>query len=285
MTAQELKCDVQVNAQKIRDVNREVFKNMEKSISQFMNNRNWIDDEFKEEERIECSMLIKITGQASQGTYKANVTIQSSRPVYQSDYNTVMLNYVDKNWKFDYTQYQSIEFNKNSFVSNLSSMLAYWAYMIIALDYDSFSPKGGTPYYEQAKTIVNNVSEDKSEAPGWKAFESNKNRYWFVENMLNNKFVKIRDLYYQYHRKGLDLMYKDLKKGRSNIFDALKSIESLARDYPNNMLFQIFFQAKSNELVGIFSEAPKSKKASAVQLLYRIDPSNANKYSKMLKNK
>jgi len=282
---QELKCDVQVNAQKVRDVNQQVFKTLQKSVSQFMNNRSWTDDQFKTEERIECSMLINITGQKSEGTYKANVTIQSSRPVYNSGYNTVILNYVDKDWVFDYQQHQSIQFTKNTYVSNLSSMLSYWAYMIIGLDYDSFSKKGGTPFYNKAQNIVNNVPSNlsESEAPGWKPFESDKNRYWFVENMLNSKFSQMRNVYYEYHRKGLDLMYEDVKKGRGNIFNALKSMEKLAKDYPNNMLIQLFFQAKYDELIGIFSEAPQSKKAAAVQLLYRVDPDHANEYSQMLK--
>lgn len=285
--AQELKCDVQVNAEKVQNVNPQVFKTFEKTVNEFMNNRSWTDAQFAPEERIECSMLINITEEVSTGTYKANVTIQSSRPVYNSGYNTVMLNYVDKDWVFDYTQYQSIEFNKNTFLSNLSSMLAYWSYMIIGLDYDSFSKMGGSPYFSQAQTIVNNVPSNLSggKSKGWKPFDSDQNRYWFVEHMQNNKFKAIRNVYYQYHRKGLDLMYDDAKKGRDNILNTLKSLESMAKSYPNNMLLQLFFMAKSDELVGVFSEAPAPKKAAAVQLLYRIDPNNANKYSKMMKNK
>lgn len=282
---QELKCDVQVKADKVRDVNQQVFKTLQKSVREFMNNRSWTDDNFKPEERIECSMLINITGKKSEGKYEANVTIQSSRPVYNSSYNTVMLNYVDKDWVFEYQQHQSIQFTKNTFVSNLSSMLSFWAYMIIGLDYDSFSKKGGEPYYNRAQNIVNNVPSNLSEgvAPGWKPFESDQNRYWFLENMQNSKFGEMRNVYYKYHRQGLDMMYEDVKKGRENIFNALKSMETLAKDYPNNMLIQLFFQAKSDELIGIFSEAPQAKKAAAVQLLYRVDPDHANEYSQMLK--
>lgn len=283
--AQELKCTVQINAQKLQTTEARVFKTLESHAFEFMNNRKWTDDVFLNEEKIECSVFINITEELGTDKFRAQVSIQSSRPAFNSAYNTVLLNFADKDWVFNYVEYQPLDFNENAYISNLTSMLAFYAYIIIGLDYDSYSLKGGTPYFVKAQSVVNNVPSNLSseDAPGWKPFDSNRNRYWLVENLLSSKYEPIREAYYQYHIQGLDVMSEDIKSGRQVILNTLKNVEKVASDYPNSMLLKVFFDAKSEELISIFSDASPTEKSTAVQLLYKSDPGNSSKYAKIMK--
>lgn len=282
LKAQELNMSVQVIARQVQQTDQQVFRTLETSIREFMNNRRWTSDNFAVSERIECGMVINITEELSGNRFKANVTIQSSRPVHNSAYNTVLLNHNDRDWEFEYVEHQPIEFNPNSFQNNLSSLLAFYAYLIIGLDYDSFSPKGGDPYFDMAQNIINNIPSNL-DVSGWRAFDSNRNRYWMIENLLNSRYESVRETIYNYHLNGLDKMYEDLTDGRKNIIESLRLMEKAAVENPNTQLITMFFNAKSDELVNIFSQAPQQEKAQVIQLLYRMDSGNTSKYSRILR--
>lgn len=283
--AQELNCTVEVIAQKLSSADPKIFKTLQSQIYDFMNSRKWTSDVFGVNERIECKMLINVTEELGSDNYRATVSIQSSRPIFNSSYNSVLLNYSDKDWVFDYVEYQPLEFNENVFTSNLTSMLSFYAYMIIGMDYDSYALKGGTPYFLKAQSIMNTVPQTLGDkAPGWKPFDGTRNRYWMVENLTNAKYDAIRDASYLYHLKGLDLMYDNIKVGRQNVLAALKKMEPIVRDFPSTMAIQMFFDAKRDELISMFSKATPNDKNSAYQSLVVLDPTNAEKYSALLKN-
>jgi len=282
---QELNCKVEITSAKLQTTDPKVFQTLKTSVYEFMNNRKWTNDVFKPEEKIECSMFINVTEEVATNVFRAQVNIQSSRPVFNSDYNSVLLNHVDKDWVFEYTEYQPLEFNENDFISNLTSMLAYYAYLIIALDYDSYSLYGGTPWYQKAQTIVNTIPSNLSseQAPGWKPFDNDKNRYWIIDNLLNTRYSPVREALYQYHRQGMDVMYENMNNGRQVVLNGIRKVAEVAEEYPNAMAIKIFFNAKSEELVSLFTGAPPNEKANAVQLLYKADPTNSSKYARIMK--
>ncbi|GIV34314.1 MAG: DUF4835 domain-containing protein [Chitinophagales bacterium] len=284
-SAQELRCKVEVISKKLQTTEAKVFKTLETSVFEFMNNRKWTNDFFKEEEKIECSLFINVTEELGANRYRAQVNILSSRPVFNSDYNSVILNHSDKDWVFEYSEFQPLDYNENEFTSNLTSMLAFYAYLIIGLDYDAFSLNGGTPYFQKAQTIVNNIPSGLSSdvAPGWKAIDSDKNRYWIVENLLNPRYAPIRQALYEYHLQGLDVMYEDAAKARLVILNAVRKVGEVAEEYPTALLVRMFFNAKSEELIQIFSGAPPNEKVTILQVLYKADPVNSSKYARIMK--
>ena len=283
MFGQDLNCVVTVNAEKVTQTDPKIFKTLETSIFEFMNTRKWSDDIFKPEERIECQILITITEELSSDKFKAQASVVSRRPVYGSDYNSTLLNFVDKDFEFYYAEYQPLEYNDNQYTSNLTAMLAYYAYMIIGLDYDSFAQKGGDKYFLKAQTIVNQASN--SDSKGWKSFDGTRNRYWYVTNILDPKFAGIRDAIYQYHRQGLDQMYNDQTKPITKVTKALQTLDNTNRTSPNSMFVQLFFSAKSDELLGLYSKATPAEKSKAVSYLTRLDPVNADNYQELLTGK
>lgn len=283
--AQELKCTVEIIAQKLQTTDVRVFQTLETAIFEFMNTRKWTSDVFKVEEKIECSIFINVTEESSANIFRAQVSIQSSRPIFNSDYNSVLLNYADKDWIFEYKEFEQLEFSDNDFRSNLTSMLAYYAYVIIGLDYDSYALNGGTPYYQKAQAVVNSIPSSLGSdiAPGWRPFENVNNRYWIVDNLLNTRFSPIRESMYLYHRSGMDVMYDNMTNGRQVILNCLRQVGEVAAEYPNSPFIRLFFNAKSEELINIFSGATPNEKANAVQLLYKCDPVNSGKYAKIMK--
>ena len=281
--AQELKCNIQVVSNKVQGVNRKIFQTLQSELYEFMNNTNWTNHLYTNEERIECNILIQIGKQISSDEFQATLQIQSRRPVYNSSYQTTILNMVDKDFQFQYVEYEPLEFSESSFLSNLTSVLAYYAYVIIGFDYDSFSFEGGTPYFEKAEKIVNNAQNAKE--LGWKSYESNKsNRYWFIENILNDKYSSIREFMYNYHRLGLDKMHQKVNESRLQISEDLELLRKVYREKPNlHMPFlDIIFDAKADEFINIFSEAFPDEKARVVNILTEIDPANQEKYRKII---
>ncbi len=278
--AQELQCGVNVNAPQIRVVDPKVFQSLETSIYEFMNTRVWTPDKFKQEERIRCEISITITDELSIDRFRAQVAIQASRPVYNSDYQTVLFNWVDKDWEFDYVEYQPLEFNENIVLSNLTSMLAYYAYIIIGLDYDSFSLNGGTQYLQKAQKIVNN-SQNAPEK-GWKPYDGIRNRYWLTDNLMNPRFAAYREAFYKYHRMGLDQFHADAITPITTITQSLTMLNGVNTSNPNSMAIQVFFTSKSDELISIYSDAPSREQAQAIAMLNRMDAQNANKYRNIL---
>ncbi|HXH19699.1 MAG TPA: DUF4835 family protein [Chitinophagales bacterium] len=282
---QELNCKVEITAQKLQTTDIKIFRTLETSVYEFMNNRKWTNDVFRQEEKIECSLFINVTEEVATNVFRAQVNIQSSRPVFNSDYNSVLLNHIDRDWVFEYSEYQPLEFNENDFISNLSSMLAFYAYLIIGLDYDSYSLNGGTPYLQKAQTIVNTIPSNLSSdaAPGWKPFDNDKNRYWIIDNLLNVRYNAVREAIYLYHRQGLDVMYEDAARARQLVLACLRKVSEVAEEYPNSIAIKLFFNAKSEELINIFAGAPPNEKTNAVQLLYKSDPTNSSNYAKIIK--
>ncbi len=280
--SQELKCNIQIYSQQIQTSNKHVFESMQKDLYEFMNNRKWTDNVYSYDEKIECTILINLTEQVSADQYKGTMQIQSIRPIYNTNYNSVMLNLKDNDIQFNYQEFQSLDFNENTFTSNLVSLLAYYAYVIIGFDYDSYSLMGGTPYFQKAEKIVQNAQN--AQEKGWKSYESQKNRYWLIENLLNSKYAPVREFNYKYHRLGLDVMSEKQADGRAQIADALQLVQKVYRDKPSPfmMLMQILFDAKSDEFVQVFSESFPDEKARVVNLLKEVDPTNSNKYQKIL---
>jgi len=279
-TAQELNCSVSILSPQIQASDKSIFETLQTSIREFMNNRIWTNDQFLNQERIECSMIITISERVSVDEFKANVQIQSRRPVYKSSFNSPLFNHQDNDMAFRYIQDQVLEFDEANINSNLTAVLAYYAYLLIGLDYDSFSPEGGTPYYVKAQNIVNNAA--RLSERGWKAFESSRNRYWITENLLNSSFKPLRSTLYAYHRKGLDIMSEDAPKGRLVITESIKELRRVFSDKPNSFLMQIFFNAKADEIVNIYSQAQMDEKNQVVPVLSLVDPANTLKYQGIL---
>jgi hypothetical protein len=279
---QELNCIVTVNSEKATQTDPKIFKTLETSIFEFMSTRKWTDEVYLPEERIECQILITINSQDDKNSDKfyATASIVSRRPVYGSDYNSTLLNYQDKDFEFQYAEYQPLEFNENQFTSNLTSMLAFYAYIIIGMDNDSFAQRGGDKYFIKAQTIVNQASN--REEKGWKSYDGTRSRYWLIDNLMDPKFSGFRDSFYQYHRQGLDLMYNDQIKPVAAISKALQTLDNINRTQPNSMIMQLFFSAKSDELLGIYSKAIPAEKSKAVNMLMRLDPVNADSYQELL---
>lgn len=281
--AQELNCRVVINAQQIQTTERNIFTDMESAFSQFLNNRKWTDDEFGQEERIDCNIIITLDPNEStppSGRWGASVQILSSRPVFNSDYETVVFNFADRDWQFEYLQSQPLQFNINSFTSNLTSLLAYYAYTIIGLDYDTFSELGGTRHFQTANQIVLNAQN--SNYQGWSQFNSTRNRYWLNENLLSSNFEPLRKAIYSYHLQGLDIFAEDPEKARENIMTGLKAIQTANQSRPRSILTISFLDAKSEELSQIFREGTPTQKKQSFEILSKIDPSKSDTFKKIM---
>ncbi|MFN4285990.1 MAG: DUF4835 family protein [Lacibacter sp.] len=287
---QELNARVRVlDNQLPNTIEKRIFRTLEGALTNFMNNRKWTNDNFKPNERIECQFLINLSSSPEQNVFSGTLTVQAARPVYQASYVSPLVNYQDPNISFRYVEGQQLEFNENRvsgsdpLVSNLTAIFAYYAYIILGYDYASFSIRGGDPYFQKALNIVNNAPE-RSGITGWRSFENNnRNRYWLAENLMNNRYATIHDIYYTYYRKGLDVMYEDENKARMEILNALINLDNLNRETPNLMVVQFFLLGKTNELIGIFKKAGPQEKARALDILTRIDVTNANRYKQELK--
>jgi len=280
--AQELRCNISISAQKIQGANRTVFETMQSDLYEFMNNRKWTDEKYSMDERIECSFFINLDEQISSDEFKGSIQVQARRPVFNSSYETILLNIKDNDFDAKYIEYQTLEFNETSNKDNLTNILAYYAYIILGMDHDSFSPEGGTEFFQKAQTIVNNSQNAREK--GWKSYESERNRYWLVENILNKSYSGFRSCTYQYHRQGLDIMADKAPDGRAAIAESLKSIQKVFRSRPSLYILQVFFDAKSDELVNIFTKSFPDERNRVSVILNECDPSNGSKYEKILKS-
>lgn len=277
--SQEFICNVQVNSQQIEGTDKRVFENMQTAISEFINSRRWTNYEFKPEERLECSIVIALTDRPSPDRFKGTLNIVASRPVFNTSYTTTLLNYADKKFEFNYVEFQPMEYQENTYNSNLTSVLAYYVYMMLALDFDSFSLFGGSPYFAVAENIVN-AAQNSAES-GWKAFEDPNNRYWLLENYTNNTYSDLRKFLYEYHRNGLDMMSEDAAKGRSNISNSLNFLKSVYDEKPGLFSLQLMIDAKRDEIVNVFSEGNPKELTDAQTIMKEIDPANSSTYSKI----
>jgi len=277
--SQELRCNVTVSARAIQGANQNLFRTMQSDLYDFMNNRKWTDNVFEYDEKIRCNIMIKLDEQISADEFKGSIQVQLTRPVYNSSYTSTVLNIKDNDFQCKYQEFQPLEFNETSNRDNLTNIMAFYAYVILGFDYDTFSPEGGTAFFEKAQAIVNNSQNAKEK--GWKAFESERNRYWLIENVMNKSYSSFRSAMYTYHRMGLDMMSERAEEGRANIAESLRDIQKVFRRRPSTYILQMFFDAKSDELVNIFSKSFPDERSRVLAILNEVDPSNGSKYKKI----
>ncbi|MFW6259427.1 MAG: DUF4835 family protein [Tangfeifania sp.] len=279
---QELRCNVTVSANRIQGANRQLFRTMQSDIYEFMNNRKWTDHAYTYDERIRCNILIRLDEQISADEFRGSVQVQLTRPVFGSSYETTILNIKDNDFHCRYQEFQPLEYNETSNRDNLTNILAFYAYVILGFDYDTFSPEGGTPYFEKAQSIVNNSQNAREK--GWKAFESERNRYWLVENVLNKSYSAFRSCMYTYHRQGLDIMAEKPEEGRANIAESLRDIQTVFRRRPSLYILQMFFDSKTDEIVNIFSKSFPDERQRVIAILNEVAPSDGSKWEKIAEN-
>jgi len=277
--AQELRVEVTINSPKSQTVDPQVYNTLELGLEEFLNNTKWTNDTYQENERIEINMQINITEEISATSFSAEMFIQAIRPVFGSRQNTALLEHADKDFIFNYTEFQPLEFSENAFTSNLTSFMAFYAYVILGLDYDSFELEGGTPYFQQAQDILNAVPNGASK--GWSSLDGQRNRYWMIESILSPRATEYRAALYEYHRMGLDMMASQPDVARQNISGAIQKLKSFSQSYLNAMSIQMFTDAKRDEIVDIYTGAPSNERRSVHSIMVRIDPANASKYTKI----
>jgi hypothetical protein len=286
--SQELKCNVTVNSNQIAQVEKSIFDALEKGIFEFVNNTKWTDEVYKDHEKIECGIFINLTeqekdnsGQVVADRYKGTITINARRPVFNSTFNSTIFNFQDNDFTFQYIPFQQFYYSENSTMSNLTAIIAFYANYIIALDHETFSLEGGEKYMTKAQNIVN-MSQNIGDR-GWKASEGNANRYWLVNDYLNPAFRPLRELMYNYHFKGFDVLQSDVEKGRTQMIESLKSLDKVWTQRPNAFLLQIFFSAKRNEIISMLKETPVNIKADLIPILKKVDPAHGSKYEELNK--
>jgi hypothetical protein len=287
--AQELQTRVSVSGARMpSSVDKRTFQNLQAALNDFLNNRKWTNDTYQPQERIECSFLLNLTSLVDVDTYSASLIVQAARPIYGTSYNSPLVNYQDNDVIFKYVLFSSLLFDDNRvqgtdpLVANLTAIFAYYAYMIVGFDDESFALKTGDPYFQKAWNIVNNAP-DGSGVKGWNAFDGNINRYWLAENLQNSRYSLFHDVFYQYYRQGLDQMMGDQEKARAGVLTALSDLDNINQETPNTMIRQFFFQGKSTELGNLFVKADAQERARALDLLQRLDVTNLNKYKQILK--
>ena len=284
--AQEINCTVTINSDQIEGSNKQVFGTLKTAIEEYMNQNRWTNMTFAEQEKIECSMMLVVKAVAD-NMYSCEMTLQSRRPVYGTTYTTPLLNFVDRNFNFTYQEFDRIEYQQNQFTTNLTAMLAYYCYLIIGHDMDSYQRLGGTPFFEQCENIVNacqSASMDNSEQKGWLAFDSNRNRYALINNLLDEAFKKYRNYYYEYHRLGLDEMSGNVANGRARIAEGISVLKEAYRARPATYVINTFLDAKADELVDIFKKGTDKEKKEVYELLVDIDPTRQSTYDRMNEN-
>jgi hypothetical protein len=278
--SQELNCRVSVNSRQIQSTERRIFKDMETAFGQFMNNQKWTNDQFELTERINCNLIITLESQPTIGNYTATVQILSARPIYGSAYESVLLNFADRDWAFEYTESQPLQYNDNTFISNITSLLAYYAYLIIGFDYDSFEKLGGDSYFNKAWQVVN--SAQQSGYTGWDQFNSIRNRYWFAENLINAQLKPLRESIYQYHRVGMDQLIENPDDARKSILEILKEIQKVNKIKPRAILTISFMDAKAKEISNVFADGNLTTRRDAYAILQEVDPSRGEEYNKII---
>lgn len=284
MQAQELQARITINSSQIgSQVDKKIFQTLQTSLNNFVNNRKWTNETFQQQEKIACNFLLTLEKVVGPNIYQATLMVQAARPVYNSSYQTPLINHMDEAVVFRYVEYQPLEFNENRVqgtdpvAANLTAIFAYYVYVILGLDYSSFGPRGGEQFYQRAQNIVNNAPESR-DISGWRAFDGLRNRYWLVENLTNNRYNVVHDAYYSYFRLGMDHMYENEATARTAILNSLSMLNTLNTEIPNSMIIQFFFQGRSGELIKIFKKASPEEKNRALDMLARVDVSNASLY-------
>lgn len=282
--SQELNFKVIINSDRARIQNTDVFNQMKTSFEQFLNGRSWTTDEFRPEERIKGNLLITINDVPQVGYYEATVQIQTVRPIYGTNYESLVFNFVDRNWNFEYIESYPLEFNRFTYLNNISSLLAFYAHIALGLDYDSFANKGGDDFFEVANDIVNNAQQ--SGRPGWlQSTSDRRNRYWLINDIYTSSvFSTIREAYYLYHRQGLDILQSDPEAAYENMVQAIRLVSEANKTQPNGIFTISFMDAKSDEISKVLMNASLELRTEVVKLLLEVDPNNARKYNELLKS-
>ncbi|MBE7169991.1 MAG: DUF4835 family protein [Williamsia sp.] len=286
--AQELQARVTINSSRISSqTDKKIFQTLQSALNNFLNSRKWTKETFQPSERIVCNFLITIN-QGDNNFYQSSLVVQAARPVYNSSYETPLINFMDENVGFKYIEYQPVEFNENRVsgtdpsASNLTAILAFYANIILGLDFDSFSLKGGDAYFQKAQNIVNNAPDGR-DILGWRAFDGQRNRYWLIENLTNSRYTLIHDALYSYYRLGMDKMYDNEVDARKSVLNTLNMLNNINTDAPNSMIMQFFFLGRNTEFINIFKKAPPDEKTRASEILAKLDVTNANRYKQELR--
>jgi len=285
--SQELQAKLTVLTSKIStNVDKKIFQTLQTALVNFVNNRKWTKDAFQNNEKIQCNFLLNVEQELGNNMYKGSLTVQAARPIFNSSYDSPLINFIDDNVVFRYQEFQPVEFNENRVqgndptVANLPAIMAYYINIILGLDYGSFALRGGDTYFQKAWNIVNNAPENR-DITGWRSYESQRNRYWLAENLNNNRYALIHDALYSYYRSGMDLFYENEDEARNGILNSLNFLNTLNKENPNSMILQFFLQGKSSELIKVFSRADKDKKTRAADILAKIDITNGNAYKEL----
>jgi len=289
VSAQELESRVTINSSRVSSqVDKKVFQTLQTGLQNFLNSRKWTTDTYQANEKIVCNFLLDVEKGIGTNVYQATLTVQAARPVYNSSYQTALINHKDDAVSFKYVEFQPIEFNENRvqgtdpLVANLTAIFAYYAYMILALDYNSFALRGGDPYFQKAQNIVNSAPENR-DIVGWRAFDGLRNRYWLIENFTNNRYNLMHDAYYSYYRLGMDHMYENEQEARNAVLNSLQLINTVNTEIPNSMIIQFFFQGRANELSKVFKKGTPEEKNRALDVLAKVDITNSVLYKQELK--
>jgi hypothetical protein len=289
LAAQELNAKVNVvYAQIGSSVDKKVFQTLQTGLLSFLNKRKWTSDPYEVNEKIDCSFLLNLQSVVEPNVYKATLTVQAARPVFNSNYQSPLINFIDNDIVFRYVEFQPLEFNENRIAgteplaANLTAILAFYVDILLGMDYDSFSPRGGDPYFQKANQIVGAAPEGRS-ITGWKPFDGQRNRYWLAENLQNARYALAHDAVYTYYRKGMDMLMENESDAREQVINAISMLNTVHAETPNLMFMPFFFQGKSNEIIQLFKKANGQDKARIIDMCGRLDIANASKYAQELK--
>ena len=283
LQAQELQCDVRVNSNKLQGSDKTIYQNLQTSLYEFINSTKFTDINFRQNEKIECSMLVDVTSR--EGNYfSAEINLALRRPVYKSNYNTPMFNYIDRKFYFEYTDGQTLDFNPNTYISNITSTIGFYVYLFLGLDFDSFSPNGGDPFFAIAETIAHAAPQDPGTENGWST-TGRQNRYAIISDINNPSNQPLRQFIYDYHRQGLDLMAEKPDQAREFILNAIAQLQAVYDRNPMCYFLQLLIESKRDEIIHVYSQGDTKIRTEAANIMKTIDPSQTSRYDEMLQNK
>ena len=281
--SQELQCDVRVSANKVQGTDKTIYQNLQTSLYEFINNTKFTEINFKQAEKIECSMLVDVKSREGDN-FTAEINLALRRPVYKSNYSTPLFNYIDRKFFFEYTDGQALDFNPNTYISNLTSTIGFYVYVFLGLDFDSFSPNGGDPFFAIAETIASAAPQDPGSDNGWNS-TGRQNRYALISEINNATYQPLRQFIYDYHRQGLDVMSEKQEQGREAILNAIMQLQSVHERNSMSYFLQLLVESKRDEIIQVFSQGDMKVRTEACNIMKAIDPSQSSRYDEMLQNK
>ena len=283
LRAQELQCDVRVSSNKVQGSDKTIYQNLQAALFEFVNNTKFTEINFKQAEKIECSILVDIISREG-NDFTAEINLALRRPVYKSNYSTPMFNYIDRKFYFEYTDGQTLDFNPNTYISNITSTIGFYVYLFLGLDFDSFSLNGGDPFFEIAETIANAAPQNAGAENGWSS-TGRQNRHAIISDINNSSYQPLRQFLFDYHRNGLDVMAEHPEEGREAILVSLSSLQNVYSRNPMCYFLQLIIESKRDEIIQIFSQGEMKVRNEAANIMKEIDPSQSSRYDEMLQNK